>query len=117
MQVPLGFLLHNENKLDKMSEILTHCMTLVPTLLLEGHHTLPNSSIIDIDDTRFHELLIGGDQLTVARICGAQAIHATHDKHAECFEGLVPVVEDWHARMTLMQVSIGSYMYMYVSIF
>lgn len=92
-QVPLGVLLHNENKLDEMSEILTHYQTtLVPTLPVEGHHTLSNGSVIDFDDTRFHELLIGGDQLTVARIRGA------HDKRADR--------EDWHTRMTLMKVSI-----------
>ena len=57
-----------------MSHILTHYMKLVPTREAEVQHTLPNGINISFDDTRFHEILIGGDQLTVARVRGAQAI-------------------------------------------
>ena len=38
MQIHLGVLLLNENKLDEMSQILTKYMELVPTLPAEGHH-------------------------------------------------------------------------------
>ena len=44
--------------------------------------------------------MIGGDQLTVARICGTQALCDTHDKAFDRLEGLTPIVEDWHTRMT-----------------
>jgi len=77
-----------------MSHILTHYMKLVPTREAEGHHTLPNRVNISFDDTRFHEILIGGDQLTVARVRGAQAIRDTHDKRVERFEGVILVVKD-----------------------
>lgn len=87
-----------------MSHILTHYMKLVPTREAEGQHTLPNGVNISFDDTRFHEILIGGDQLTVARVRGAQAIRDTHDKRVDRFEGVIPVVEDWHARMTFLKV-------------
>ena len=63
----------NENKLDEMSQILDHYMTLVPTVEMEGHHKLPNGRVLDFDDSRFFSVLIGGDQLTVARIRGVQA--------------------------------------------
>ena len=66
MQIPLGVLLHNENNLDEMGKILAHYMKLVPTVVAEGHLQLANGSVIDFDDTRFHSILIGGDQLTVA---------------------------------------------------
>lgn len=95
----------NENKLDEMSHILDHYMTLVPTVEIEGHHKLPNGSEIDFDDTRFFSIIFGGDQLTVARMRGVQALRDTHSKRADRFEGLIPVVEDWHARMTVMKVS------------
>ena len=89
-----------------MSQILTHYMKTVPTVEAEGQHTLPNGINISFDDTRFHEILIGGDQLTVARVRGAQAIRDTHDKRVDRFEGLIPVVEDWHARMTFLKVRV-----------
>ena len=53
MQIPLGVLLHNENKLDEMGKILAHYMKLVPTVEAEGHLQLPNGSVIDFDDTLF----------------------------------------------------------------
>ena len=105
MQIPLGVLLHNENKLDEMGKILAHYMKLVPTVEAEGHLRLPNGSVIDFDDTRFSSILFGGDQLTVARIRGTQALRDTQARRVDRFEGVVPVVEDWHSRMTLMKVS------------
>ena len=92
----------NENKLDEMR--LDHYMTLVPTVEMEGKHKLPNGSVLDFDDSRFFSILIGGDQLTVPRICGVQALRDTHAKRPDRFEGLLPDVEDWHSRMTIMKV-------------
>ena len=44
--------------------------------------------------------------LTSARIRGTQALRSTEDKAVERLEGIVPVTEDWHSRMTLMKVSV-----------
>ena len=107
IQVPLGVLLHDENKLDEMGKILDHYMTLVPTLKSAQRIGLPNGTVIDIDNTQFFSVLFGGDQLTVARIRGVQALRDTHDSPVDCCAGVIPVVEDWHARMALMKV--GNY--------
>ena len=88
-----------------MAKILTRYMKLVPTVEAEGHRQLPNGSVLNFDDTRFFSILFGGDQLTVARIRGTQIHRDTHDQRVDRFEELVPVVEDWHSRMTLMKVS------------
>ena len=77
-----------------MSQILAHYMKLVPTCAVEGHHTLPNGSVIDFDDTRFHSILFGGDQLTVARIRATQALCDMQEKRIDRLEGVDPVVED-----------------------
>lgn len=45
-------------------------MTLVPTRKLIS----PNSDVISVDNTQPHAILFGGDQLTVARMCGTQAL-------------------------------------------
>lgn len=78
----------------------------VPTCSQEGQLTLPNGSTIEFDDTRFFQILFGGDQLTAARARGAQALRATHDTAKERLEGLCPVVEDWHARMIFMKACV-----------
>ena len=105
-------LLLNENKLDEMSEILDMYMHRVPTEPSEGLMTLPNGEIILVNNTAFFNVLFGGDQLTVARIRGAQALRDTHEDPEDRFEGITAVVEDWHSRMTLMKVSL----YMYIAI-
>ena len=104
-QIPLGVLLFNENKLDEMGHILNHYMTLVPAVEVEGQTTLPNGKTITFDDTHYFPILFGGDQVTVARVRGVQLLRDTEVKRVDRFEGIVPVVEDWHTRMTVMKVS------------
>ena len=60
--------------------------------------------MLDFDDTSFFTVLPGGDQLTVACARDAQAMRASHDRPSDRLEGSIPVVEDWHSRMTLMRV-------------
>jgi L1 cell adhesion molecule like protein len=45
-----------------------------------------------------------GDQLTVARVQAAQAILSNSHNGFDHLEGLVPVVEDWHAKVTFIKV-------------
>ena len=71
-----------------------------------GQLLMPNRSIEDFDDSRFHSILFEGDQQTVARIRGVQALRDTQDKNVDRFEELVPVIEDWHSRMTFMKVNL-----------
>ena len=93
-KVPLGVCLQNENKLDEMGKILYHYMTLVPS---ECEVLLPNGSSILVDNTQFHSILFGGDQLTVARIRGTKALRDTEENPVHRLEGVTPVIEDWHA--------------------
>ena len=71
-----------------MSHILDHYMTMVPTVEMEEHEKLANGRVLDFDDSRFFFILIGGDQLTVAHVHGVQALHDTHTKCLDRFEGL-----------------------------
>ena len=57
------------------------------------------------EDHLYHKLLLGGDQLIIARSQSSIAIRADHDLAREHLEGLLPVVEDWHTKMTLVKVS------------
>lgn len=97
-------LLLNENKLEDMSKTLEHYMKLVPSFSAEGKYTLSNGEVISFDDTRFWEVLFGGDQLTVARTRGTQALRDTEETALNRLQGIVPIVEDWHTRMIFLKV-------------
>lgn len=43
-------------------------------------------------------------EISWARMRGTQALRDTQAKRKDRFDGLIPVIEDWHARMTLMKV-------------
>ena len=89
---------------------------------VEGQET---SSVTTTDDT-FHHILFGksgrvyscmsiyaynliftgGDQMTVARIRGSKGVVSNSQSGTGRLEGLVPVVEDWHTKMCLLEVRI-----------
>lgn len=46
---------------------------------------------------RFHKILLGGDQLTVARCRSGQIGRRNEVQPSKQLRGLLPVVEDWHA--------------------
>ena len=79
-------------------------MNLVPTMNAQQEISLPNGAVIEIDNTQFLPILFRGDQLTVDRMRGTQALRDMQDKPIDRFQGVIPVVEDWHARMALMKV-------------
>ena len=97
-------MLQNENKLDEMSIILERFMKFVPTLPKVGTLSLPHGDCVEYDNTKFAKILLGGDQLTVARVRGTQALRKTESKAVNRLEGIAPVTEDWHARMNLVKV-------------
>lgn len=47
----------------------------------------------------------GGDQLTAARVRGSQRVRSNSQRGIHRLEGLVPVIEDWHAKGCLLSVS------------
>lgn len=53
----------------------------------------------------FNHILVGGDQLTVARIYSAQKVRKNSDTSQERLEGIVPAIQDWHAKLCFMKVS------------
>ena len=62
---------------------------------------------IKLKDKQYAMTLVGGDQLTAARMHGAQKIRGNSERSEERFDGLLPVAEDWHAKMCFMEVSKG----------
>ena len=66
--------------------------------------------VLDSGETIIHmdykviKILLGGDQLTVARAHGAKGMRVNHETAKSCLKGIIPVIEDWHTRLTLMKV-------------
>ena len=54
-------------------------------------------------------IYIGGDQLTVARTRSCQRIRSNSTRGRDRLEGFVPCIEDWHAKVSFLGVSILFY--------
>ena len=104
-QIPLGIILRNENKLDEMAEIMEHLHKYVPfETCTEQQFQLASGEELTIASNKMHHILIGGDQLTVARIRSVQEGLLNSNSPRERMEGIVPVVEDWHAKVIFLKV-------------
>lgn len=87
-----------------MCKILESVQEYVPSQSKEVQYTLPNGDEVRYSDKHIHKTLFGGDQLTVARARSAQNIRCNEETATKRLEGLIPVVEDWHTRVTLLKV-------------
>ena len=104
-QVPLGVLLHNENRGEDMIKILTHIYQYVPVVEYETELDIPNSTNKKIvHNVVPHPILFGGDQLTAARVRGAQDAKCNSTSSDKRFDGIVPVIEDWHTKVVILEV-------------
>ena len=80
-----------------MCEIMDKLHDYVPTQqVVESYNIFRDGNPIKI--VCFHQILLGGDQLTVAPARGSAAIRADHITYIctrkDCLEGLLPVVEE-----------------------
>lgn len=84
--------------------ILEHLQKYVPALQKVDVVVDPetdDSVIVTSQET--HCILIGGDQLTVERIRGCRS-HHNADTIAGRLNEVIPVVEDWHSKESLLKV-------------
>ena len=88
-------------------------------ILLDHHQYIPSSCanvMVDVpgqseEEMRldcFHKVLYFGDQLTLERIRGAQAVRSNSENGTERLEGIVPAITDWHAKASFLGVSLYS---------
>lgn len=65
----------NENKVEEMVDILSTLQAYVPMQQLSVDLQAPGSDeVAEVSVERMHQLLLGGDQLTVARAEGAERV-------------------------------------------
>ena len=96
----------NENKLDEMCTIMQGLHKYVPSRPITNRIHLDSGETLEHHDAALHQILFVGDQLTVARAQGAQAIRASHDTNHDRLKGLIPAVVDWHTRVILLPVCV-----------
>lgn len=54
----------------------------------------------------FHvHIIVGGDQMTAARVRGCQRLMSNSGDDIERLEGMTAIVEDWHAKVVFLVVS------------
>ena len=103
--MPLGVQFLNENKTHEMCSIMKNLHKYVPTRKYQKTYQLPDKDFV-CDEECYHRILFGGDQLTACRSRSVQSARCNDDQPVERLDGLLPVTEDWHARMTLMRVRL-----------
>ena len=91
-----------------MAKIMKSLQKYVPMREATGTMIFPNISVLEFDDTKTFGVLFGG---AIARARGAAALRCNHETLSDRLEGLEPVIEDWHARLTLMKVSNSTFCY------
>lgn len=84
-----------------MDELQGYCPVMQEKTVVQ---TTGESEPDTIEHSHYHSILFSGDQLTVARIRGAQRIRLNSEDERGRLEGLVPCVEDWHTKVTLLEV-------------
>ena len=95
----------NENKLDEMVDILDDLQRYAPSTLKTRDVPVPNTNEVrSLKEIAFHRLLFGGDQLTAKRARVGIRIRNNSTNSADRLEGLLPVAEDWHAKVVLLEV-------------
>jgi len=99
-QVSLGIVLHNKNKGEEMVKIVSHMQQYVPALNCSDVTYIPSlMQRVATPEVVFHKKLFGGNQLTAARIRGAQMAKSNRKTALNRLDGVIPVVEDWHTEV------------------
>ena len=77
---------------------------------MQASHDFVNpvtEDVMKVQGDHFYQILFGGDQLTAARARGSQRVRMNSDSGLSRFEGLISVIEDWHAKVILLQVTFS----------
>ena len=102
LQVPLGVLAKNEIVYEDMIGILEEYKKYIPSKVVTLDEPIPDSDVTE--DRAYVSTLLGGDYLSVARARGAQYIRRTSELAMHRQDGFLPVAEDWHAKLCLLEV-------------
>ena len=86
--------------------MLEHYQAYVPSITCDK--SIPGTGIAQ--DQKFVTTLVGGDYLSAAQTRGAQLIQSTSELTKHSLGGMLPVAEDWHAKVCFMEASLFQYL-------
>ena len=89
-----------------MVDILEEYKKYVPSTAVKLLEPIPGSGIDE--DRSYITTLVGGDYLSVARARGAQQIRMNSELEKHRLNGMLPVAEDWHVKVCLIEVIVHS---------
>ena len=92
-----------------MIKIVSHMQQYVPNIDYTDKCFIPSRmEYVDKPSSVLHNILFGGDQLTAARVRGAQLAMSNSKTAIKRLEGVTPVIEDWHTEVLLYEVSANT---------
>ena len=90
-----------------MIEIMQNLNQYVPFRMREDVISIDSTSgVVPVNVFESHQILFGGDQLTVAHARSAKRNVSNGDNGLSRLDGLIPVVEDWHSQLNLLTVRL-----------
>ena len=110
--VPLGVIFKNEMVNEEMVDIVTHLQKYIPSISTTHEYKIVSTGeTLPVQSEQLHQILLGGDQLTAARVRSCKMIRANSETPLERLEGVIPVAEDWHTGVIILEVSIAFSVY------
>ena len=101
----MGIILKNEAKTEDMVAILKHIADYVPTVRASRIKNISTGEQVQVDASKMHSILVGGDQMTAARARAAKETQLNGQTSFKRLDGIIPVLEDWHTKGNFMGVS------------
>ena len=103
----MGIIQKCETEHEDMISIMDKLEQYVPTVSQSTVLQDPvTNEDIELYIDEFHYILFGGDQLTVERAMGSKHEKSNEQRGIDRLDGLIPVIEDWHAKVALLKVCI-----------
>lgn len=93
----------DETKHVDMMDILEDYKKYIPSKVVILKDPIPQEDTTE--DKSYVTTLLGGDYLSVARAREAQYIRSSSERREDKLDGMLPVAEDWHAKVVLLEVS------------
>ena len=87
-----------------MTDILEHIQQYAPVKEIQKERSVPVTPKL-IDDDQLHQIIpVGGNYSSVAQARGSQLIRINSECSRDKMEQMLPVAEDWHAKLCLLEV-------------
>ena len=77
-----------------------------PVCPIQNRSSLVQELVTTEEKASIHRIVVGGDQLTAARIRAAQKGKLNGQTPLSRLEGIISVAEDWHTKANFLGVSI-----------